>query len=255
MKPHAVALVLACVLAPLPLTACRKAAVAEPPPQAVRVAVAAQCTDSRDLRLSGTIEAERTTSLSFGGTGTVEAVLVQEGDAVRKGQPLARLATRSFEDAVGIARSTLAQAEDALRRIEPMHRNRTIPEVRWVEVETSVEKARHSLSIAEKNLEDAVLRAAEGGIVARRLVEPGATAVPGAPVLTVIQTRTVFATAPVPETQVATVKPGQKARVSVGALGQKFESTVREVGVLANPFARTYAVKVALANADGALRD
>jgi membrane fusion protein, multidrug efflux system len=234
--------------------ACRRDAPPPVPPQVVRVAVAHETDSTRELRLSGTIEAERSSSLSFAVPGTVEAVLVQEGETVRRGQALARLNARSSQDALGIAKAKASQAEDAYRRLEPMHRNRTIPEVRWIEVETGVQQARSSLSMAQKNLDDTVLRAPEPGIVARRNVEPGVTAVPGSPAIILVQTHIVLATAPVPETQVSGVKKGQTARIVVAALGATLEGTVREVGVVANPLTRTYAAKIAVANPEGALR-
>ncbi len=234
--------------------ACRRAEPPAAPPQVVKVAVARTTDSARDVRMSGTIEAERSTALSFAVPGTVEAVLVQEGEAVRRGQPLARLAPRSYQDAVGIARAKVVQAEDAHRRLEPMHRNRTVPEVRWVEVETGLEQARLSLSMAQENVDDTVLRAPEAGVVARRAVEPGTNAAPGVPAFILVQTGTMLATAPVPETHVAGVRKGQAARVVVEAVGRRFEGVVREVGVLANPLTRTYAVKVAVPNPEGALR-
>jgi RND family efflux transporter MFP subunit len=135
-----------------------------------------------------------------------------------------------------------------------MHRNRTVPDVKWVEVETGVQQARLAVSMAKKSADDTVLRAPESGVIARRNVEPGRIGAPGIPVLTLVQTRTVFAAAPVPETLVAGVRKGQRASVEVGALGRRFEGTVREIGVAANPLTRTYEIKVAVPNRDGALR-
>jgi membrane fusion protein, multidrug efflux system len=233
---------------------CRQPGPQAVPPQIVTVAVARQTDSARDLRMSGTIEAERSMALSFAVPGTVEEVLVQEGEAVRSGQALARLTARSYRDALGITKAKADQAEDAYRRLEPMHRNRTVPEVKWVEVEAGVQQARMALSMAQKSVDDTVLRAPESGIVARRNAEPGATAIPGSPAILLVQTRTVLATAPVPETQVAGVKRGQAARIVVGAIGKTFAGTVRELGVVANPLTRTYTVKVAVANPEGALR-
>ncbi len=234
--------------------ACRRVSPPPIPPQVVRVAVARETDSAHDLRLSGTIEAERSTSLSFSVPGTVDEVLVQEGETVRQGQALARLNARSYKDALGIAKSKADQAADAHRRLEPMHRNRTVPEVKWVEVETGLQQARLSLSMAQTNVDDTVLRAPESGVVARRSVEPGGIAVPGVPAIVLVQTRTVLATAPVPETRVAGVKKGQAARLVVGALGRTFEGTVREVGVIANPLTRTYTVRVAVPNPEAVLR-
>ena len=235
-------------------SACRHPAEAPPPPQAVRVAAAGAAADGRALRLSGTIEAERSTGLGFAVPGTVEQVLVPEGATVARGQVLARLDARGFRDAVRIAQAKLDQAQDAHRRLEPMHQNGTVPEVRWIEVETGLEQARAALSMAQKNVDDAALRAPEAGVISRRSVEPGATAVPGLPAFTLIQSRVVLATAPVPEKEVGGVRAGQPARVNVAALGRTFEGKVREIGVAADPLTRTYPVKVAVENADGALR-
>ena len=245
---------LAAVLAALVLVGCHRSALPPPPPPVVQVARAVRTDSARDLRLSGTIEAERSTALSFAIPGTVAEVLVQEGEVVARGQILARLSAASYRDALAIAQAKADQAEDAARRMEPMHRNRTLPDVKWVEVETGLEQARRALSIAEKTLDDANLRAPADGIVARRNAEPGATAAPGIPVFILVQTRTVLATAPVPEMQVSRIRKGQAARVVVSALDREFTGIVREIGAVADPLTRTYPIKVAVSNPDGALR-
>lgn len=224
------------------------------PPPTVVTAKVAKVAGARALRLSGTLEPERSVAVSFAVPGTVERVLVAEGDAVRRGQVLARLSARSFEDALGIAQVKLDQAEDAYRRLEPMYRNHTLPEVKMVEVDTGRAQAKLAVSLARKNVEDTVLRAPEAGVVARRQVEAGANAAPGIPVMTLVRTQTLLATASVPEKEVGRCRPGQKARVVVPALGKTVAGTVRDIAVLANPLTRSYDVKVAVANDDATLR-
>jgi RND family efflux transporter MFP subunit len=204
--------------------------------------------------MSGTIEAERATPLSFAVPGTVADVLVDVGQTVRRGQVLARLTPTSFEHALGIATSQADRAQDVARRLEPMHRNKTVPEVKWVESQTTLEAAQHAVEIARKNLSDAVLHAPEDGVVARRSIEPGSTVAPGIPAFEMVQTRVVRAIAPVPENQVARIRVGQAARVTVAALGREFAGNVYEVGVLADPLTRTYPVKITLANPEGVLK-
>jgi membrane fusion protein (multidrug efflux system) len=235
--------------------ACRDEPVAPPPsPQSVTAVEARETDSARTLHLSGAIEADRSTPLGFAVPGTVQSVFVQEGESVSAGQLLARLESRSFRDALDMAKAKADQAEDAYRRFEPMHRNRTVPDVKWVEVETGVQQARAALSLAQKNLDDTVLRAAEAGVIARRNVEPGMTCAPGMPSFILVQTRTVLANVPVPESQIAGVTKRQRAEVVVGALGRTFEGRVREIGVVANPLTRSYEIKIAIPNADGALR-
>lgn len=237
------------------LAGCAKPKPSQPlPPPTVTTAKVSKTEGARVLRLSGTLEPERSVSVSFAVPGTVERVLVNEGEVVRRGQVLARLFARSYQDSLGIAQAKADQAEDAYRRLEPMYRNHTLPEVKMVEVETGRAQAKLSVSMARKNVEDTVLRAPEAGVIARRQVEAGANAAPGAPVMTLVRTQTLLATASVPEKEVGRCRPGQKAKVVVPALGKTVEGTIREVAVLANPLTRSYDVKVAVPNGEGALR-
>lgn len=224
------------------------------PPPLVTVAKAMETSALRELHLSGTLEAERSIGLSFGVPGTVEQVLVHEGEHVARGQALARLVATSYANSVGIAKAAADRAEDAHRRLEPMHQNHTLADVKMVEADTGLQQARLALAMARKNLDDTTLRAPEEGIIARRSVEPGAVASPALPSFVLVQTRTVLTSAPVPETQVARLRLGDRARVAVAALGKDYEATVREIGVIADPLTRTYTVKAAVANPTGELR-
>jgi RND family efflux transporter MFP subunit len=245
---------LAVTIGAMSLAACKRDAVAPLPPPTVETAPVERLASARELRMSGTIEAERSTPLSFAVPGTVANVLVEEGQAVRRGQVLARLTPESYEHALGIATSQRDRAQDMARRLEPMHRNKTVPEVKWVESQTTLEAAEHAVEIARKNLNDTELRAPEDGVVADRIAEPGATVAPGIPAFYLVQTRIVRAIAPVPENQIARIRVGQPARVAVAALGRDFEGEVYEIGVLADPLTRTYPVKITLANREGMLK-
>jgi RND family efflux transporter MFP subunit len=236
------------------LTGCSKVESQAMPAPSVRISSAVELMPERELRLSGTIEPDVTTHLGFSVPGTVEAVFVNEGDKVSAGQPLARLVQRSYSDAVGIAQATVDRAQDAWNRLEPLHRNKTIPEVKWVEVETALKQSLNALSIARKNQEDTVLVAPEAGVVAKRNVENGVTIAPGLPVFVLVQNHTVLATAPVPEKYIADCRVGQRVSVSVAAASRQVEGKIREIGVMADPLTRTYKLKVEVPNADEKLR-
>jgi membrane fusion protein, multidrug efflux system len=223
-------------------------------PPTVIVKPVARTDSARELRLSGALSAERSVSLGFATLGTVQQVMVDEGQAVRRGQTLAVLVPRTYQDALGIAKAKADQAEDAYRRLQPMYSRKTLPEVKMVEVETGRAQARLAVSMARKNLEDTVLKAPVAGIISSRHVNAGASAAPGLPAFTLVQTATMMATAPVPEMQVAKIKRGAPARVTIPALGKTLDGAVREIAVIANPLTRTYDVKVALPNPAGELR-
>jgi len=138
--------------------------------------------------------------------------------------------------------------------MEPMHRSGSLPDIKWVEVETGRDQARSSVSMSQRNLDDALLKSPLTGIVSKRAIEPGERAQPGVSAFTVVDTRTMLATLSIPEKDISLIRPGMAARVDVQAVGRKLTGKVKEVGVAADPFTRTYKVKVEVANPDGVLR-
>jgi RND family efflux transporter MFP subunit len=226
--------------------------VAQPP--VVRVATVQASDSARDLVLTGQLDADISVAASFGAAGSVEKVLVDEGQTVSKGQVLAVLDAGSLKDQLALAQAKADQAEDAWKRMEPMHRDGTLPEIKWVEVETGRDQARSAVSMARRDLEDAVLRAPMTGIVARRSIQPGERTVPGVSAFTLVQTGTMLAVLPVAEKDIARIRPGMPARVDIRATGSQVVGKVREIGVEADPLTRTYRVKVALPNPGGVLK-
>ncbi len=67
---------------------------------------------------SGSVAAERTLALPFQTSGSVTEVLVQEGDTVTAGQPLARLDDRDLQLEVSSAQANLASAQARLAQAQ-----------------------------------------------------------------------------------------------------------------------------------------
>ena len=109
---------------------------------------------------SGTVEEESGTLLSFAVGGTVSRVLVNEGDRVGKGQLIATLDAEQLTHNHASARAALKQAEDAYKRMEELHGKGSLSEIKWVEAQTALERARASEQMARKQLADCTPRSA-----------------------------------------------------------------------------------------------
>lgn len=200
---------------------------------------------------SGTIEESETIPLSFASVGTVAEVRVSEGQFVKKGQLLARLDTTTFTSTWRMANAAQQQAEDAFKRLAPMYQNGNLPEIKYVEVETGLQQAKAAAAIARKGLEDCNLYATTDALVGKRSVNPGMIAMPNISSITLVKISKVFAKVAVPEDEISSIKTGDKAMVTIGALGSReYSGTVEEVGVIADPLAHTYKIKIAIANSD-----
>ena len=116
----------------------------------------------------GTVEEVVSSSISFQVMGNVERVLVGEGQKVREGQLLAVLDKATLENAYNASAASLRQAEDAYARMRTLHENKSLPDMKWVEVESKLEQARSMERISRKNLEDRNLYAPFGGVIGKR---------------------------------------------------------------------------------------
>ncbi|MFZ5631402.1 MAG: HlyD family secretion protein [Bacillota bacterium] len=77
----------------------------------------------------------------------------------------------------------------------------------------------------------AVARAPADGVVIKKIANPGEMAVPGQTMLMIIDPFSLYITANVEETKLASVRPGQKVDVTVDAIpGQKFAGRVEKIG-------------------------
>ena len=127
----------------------------------------------------------------------------------------------------GSATSAIAAAQSkvsvAQAQVEQSLANRKQVDVRRAESGTAsagVEAARANLAAAELNLSYTTLVAAVDGVVTRKSVEPGQIVQPGQGLMTVVQLQDVWVTANFKETQLANVKPGQRAEIGVDMYGR-----------------------------------
>jgi membrane fusion protein, multidrug efflux system len=206
---------------------------------------------NQELAYSGTIEESETIPLCFSSVGTVSNVYVSEGSFVKKGQLLATLDHATYQNTYAMMHATEQQAEDAYKRLTPMHNNGNLSDVKYVEVETGLQKAKAAAAIAKKNLDDCTLHATTDGYIGKRSIESGMTAMPNLVSITIVKINKVFARVSVSENEIAQIHKAQKAKVTIGALGSaNYDGTVEEIGVVADPIAHTYKIKIGIANKD-----
>jgi membrane fusion protein (multidrug efflux system) len=236
---------------------CRSSHDAAPGVDPIKVIVqkARPADGSQQFVYSGTIVESDTIPLSFAVTGTVARVLVHEGQAVVNGQLLAEIDDATYRNAYEMTRSAEKQAEDAFGRLSRMYKNGNLPEVKYIEVESSLARARAATAIAKKNLDDCRLHARAAGYVGKRAIDPGMIALPNVTSITLVKIEKVFARVPIPENDIALVRKGDPATVRIGALGSApYEGTVEDVGVEADPLAHTYKIQIAVANPAGTIK-
>ena len=248
------AIIAVVVTATLVLTGCgKKEATQTKAPMRVKTELlaATQSTDSRTY--VGVVEEAAATAVSFTSMGTVRRVLVSEGQAVSRGQLIAEMDDTQARNLLEGAQAAVRQAEDALQRYSLLHERGSLTEAQWVEIQSKVTQARSQLAIARKNVADCRLVAPVGGIIGRRNVNAGETAMPSQAVVTILDISSVKVKFSVPESDVASITPQTPTRISVDAIGREFEGGRIEKGVQADMLTHTYDMRVRVMNKERAL--
>lgn len=223
-------------------------------PLRVETIVAAPSADVGAAVYVGAIEEESSAALSFPVAGTVARTFADEGRRVGKGHLLAELDPTSARRTFEAAEAALNQAKDACARLKQLYDAESLPEIKWVEAQTRLRQAEAAFGIAKKNLEDCSLYAPFSGVVGQRRISAGETALPGVPVLTLLEVGRVKVRFSVPELEIARLGADSRIGVGVAALGDRvFPAGKIEKGAVANPAAHTYDVRATLDNAAGEL--
>ena len=121
--------------------------------------------------------------------------------------------------AVDVAQSRVTEAQAEL---ENSQANRKQVDVRKADAGTAgagAAAARASLEASELQLSYTTIVAPTNGVVTRKSVEPGQIVQPGQGLMTIIPLDDVWVTANFKETQLANVRPGQRAEISVDMYG------------------------------------
>ncbi len=203
---------------------------------------------------SGTIEESESQALGFSVIGTVSKVYVSEGDFVKKGQLLATIDDATHRNSYEIMLAKKKQAEDAHKRLEPMYKNGTLPEIKMIEIETALQEAKSALAIAKKNLDDCKLYSPTDGYVGKKNIESGMSAAGSLTAITIVKIEKVFAKISVPENEIAEFKKGQRAAICIPALKESYNGIIEETGVVGDILSHTYKVKIGIKNSNNRIK-
>ena len=181
-------------------------------------------------------------------SGVALEVLVEEGQAVRAGQPLVRLDADR-------ARLQAAQSLAQLRKLEAnFARARQLAAQQMVsandldQLRFDTENARAVNRLANLELSYTTVVAPISGVIASRDIKPGNFVQINSPIFRIVDSSRLEATLNVPEREIATLKPGQAVELTADALpGKRFSGTVDRVAPVVDTGTGTFRVIAAFA--------
>lgn len=213
--------------------------------------------------ISGNLQAAQEATVRAQISGTVLQTLVDEGSRVSTGTLLARIDDRTIRDQYLSARSAVTSAQSAAdvaqRNMERNERLATAGAIADRDLETSrsqnvaaqsqLADAKARLTLQEKQLADAQIRAPFNGIVSKRQVNGGDVVQPGGEMFTVVDPTSMRLEASVPASQLSAIKLGAPVAFSVsGYPDRAFTGKITRVNPIADPTTGQVRVVVSLPN-------
>ena len=193
----------------------------------------------------GTVTSSIEAQLSFQVAGSVKKVFVSQGQMVKQGQLLAALESENLHHSNQAAQATLKQAADGYKRLKVLYDNGSLPEIKFVEIQTKLEQAQATASITALNLKDAKLYAPFDGVITVRNIEHGETVVPAIPKLTIAKLTPLEVKVAIPENEIGAIEIGQACTVSISAAQHAdLTGSVKERNLVANSVSHTYEIKL-----------
>ncbi len=210
-------------------------------------------TVTEELILSGEIQADEHAELPFLSSGELDWIGISEGEEVKRGQVLARLDTAnlyaSYESAISDLRSAQATLDRVYDEVKGHEEDETFEQKEdRTTAEVARDKAYRALTIAQKNLANATLRAPFDGIVSA-ITNPfsGIGTIYTQSQIEVVNPETIYFEVSADQTEVIDLAVGQKARIVLDSfIDQEFDGEVKFISYtpIAGEVGAVYKVKV-----------
>jgi len=203
----------------------------------------------------GRVESTYRADIAFRVAGTVQDILVKEGDLVEQGQLLAKLDPTDYETVVRDRQAKFDNSERNFQRAQELVKDGFISRTEYDRLEADYKTSEAALTAARQDLAYTELRAPFGGRVAKRHAERFEEIGVKQTMFTLQDVETLQVKIDLPESVMRSVRPNADTRdaaqggdaipayaVFEGKPDRRFPLTLREVSTRADPKTQTFEV-------------
>ena len=226
------------------------------PVRPVRSLVVRDGTKMPDLEFPGVVKAGSDRTLAFEVAGKILSIPVAKNQRVKKGDVIARLDPKDFEDNVAKAKAALDRDNESFVRYRNVAAN-AVSKEEVSRAEAQVKTSQATYDSARRDLERTVLTAPFDGVIADTFPSELDVVSVGARIALILDTQEVGVEVSLPETIVIRSKMLDKADASTGAVsrvvfdsypGRSFPARLDEFTAIADARTQIYKATFKLAN-------
>ncbi len=221
------------------------------------LALALAHADESDLSAGGAFgytEPFQDVKMAFSETGVLTELPVQEGDAVKTGQILARLDYQVMEKDLEIARKELDVQSDKVDKLEVLAKDGRVSPEELKQAEADKEIDALKVDRAEAEIESRTLRSSMNGVVIEVKKQISESVDPSVYVLRVVQLDKLLVNMYLDRATAARFQEGAAATLYLAETQEKIPATVDFVSPVTNAASNTVRVKFVIENPSGTYR-
>ena len=176
-------------------------------------------------------------------SGVALAVMVEEGQHVKAGQPLVRLDPDRARLSVAQGEAQMRKLENSYQRAQKLVQQQLVSAADMDQLRFDLENARAQYRMAALELSYTTVVAPISGVVASRDIKSGNFVQINSPIIRIVDAGKLEATLNVPEREIAKLKPGQVVELMADALpGRTFTGVVDRVSPVVDTGTGTFRV-------------
>jgi membrane fusion protein, multidrug efflux system len=198
------------------------------------------------LEVQGKVDGEDNIAVSAQMAGSITAVYVKEGDAVRKGQVMAQIDNSVLQQQVENMKQQLTFVNSLYVKQKALWDKQIGSEVQYLTAKNNKENLEKNLASLNDQMEMTRIKSPINGSVEEVNLKVGQLASPGLPAVRVVNFSSVKVVAEIAEAYAPKVKPGNKVIVFFPDFNTEVISQVRFTSKYINPVNRTFQSEVRL---------
>lgn len=200
------------------------------------------------ITLQGIVASDQNVILRPEMGGTIQRVLVKEGQRVSRGQTLVQIDTRILNDKVNELKTQLSLATTTFERQKRLWNQKIGSEMQYLGAKTQKEALENSLKSLYTQINKMKIKAPFSGIVDAIIPKTGEQVSPQSPVIRLINLNNVYIEADVPETYLSVVKKGTEVLIDFPSIAKQLTAKIQKIGNYINPNNRSFKIRIAIPN-------
>lgn len=205
--------------------------------------------------VNGSFEAVDYAVISPETSGQITELKVKEGDVVKKGQVLARLNTAIIENSIREAKTALSLVTTVYEKQKELWDKKIGSEMEYLKAKNDKQRLEDQIKTLESQLDMAIINSPINGVVDQIKVKEGELAMPGAPMMQIVNLESFYLNVDVAESYLPYLHQGDEVTVVLPSWANEEKSaTIYRIASIINPENRSFKVMIKMENADGKIR-